>query len=149
MNAIDAQATVEYMKKLWPKWNPTDVEADVWEQELRGHEEQTAVRALREAKFKSNFNSPPTKDIRSLLTQYMPTTKRLNPQQDDTKDYLLYRGGGQGPLLAGWFCVGGNDLKLKYEQEIGGEWEVHTGTTHGAMNKMRCGMRAELANMEQ
>ena len=153
MNSIEAIDTVHYMKKIWPNWKPTDEEMDVWADKFRGHDEQTAVRAIKEAKFRTNFNSPPAKEINSLLKEYHPTTQRLNVEQPEPTVFLFYEGGGPGTLQAGYFApvIPGKktempkaieSMKMHMIETYGGAWKVYMETNHRAMIKMRNEARA-------
>jgi len=67
MDRNQAAELVDYMEKLWSRWNPTDAQRGIWVETLLPHDEGHAREALKLAYSESRYLAPRVGDYRDAL----------------------------------------------------------------------------------
>ncbi len=155
MNYIEADNFLENeVRGRFSKWKPESAEIRDWLFFIKGMTEDVALRAIREHKSESRYNAPALSTFRAKARSFMPPKEHVAVPEDSV--FILYEGGGQGTLVAGYFfpviIKMGNIMKIaeqvraRHEQRTGGIWKVYSQTTHQVMVQLRFEIRKALTN---
>ncbi len=156
MNSIETLNFFEkHVQGRFSKWEPEPAEIDDWLFFLKGMPEDIALRAIREHKAESRYNTPALSTFRAKARNFMaPKEKGTVP---DDSVFVMYEGGGRGLLQAGFFLTvivrpheqhllmkAAQNVRQHHAERYGGEWKVYAETTPDAMAKMRHDIRAAI-----
>ena len=160
MNYMEADTFFEReVRGRFSKWKPEPAEISDWLFWLKGMDEDPALRAIREHKSESRYNTPALSTFKAKVAAFSPHKER--PEQPEDSVFILYEGGGQGTLVAGYFIPviikAGNIMKIADQvktrmerwvdgEKFGGDWKVYSETTHQAMVQLRFEIRKAITN---
>ncbi len=151
MNYIESDTFfLNEVKARFGKWTPGEAEVSDWLFYLKGMDESVALKAIREQKAETRYNTPALSTFRAKARGFMPH-KEETKKPDDTV-FVMYEGGGRGTLLAGYYLpivVSPKEMHLvgkaaertrqMHEDRVGGIWKVYTNATSKQMNDIRHG----------
>jgi len=148
---------VKHVNGRFSKWEPEPAEISDWLYYIKGMEEDVALKAIREHKAKSRFNTPTLATFLTLASGLRAPKEKVDLPVDTV--FIFYAGGGRGTLLPGYFCPAivlpkeqqlimkaAENLRKYYEDNYGGEWKVYSQTTSSEMVKMRRDIRAAITD---
>ena len=143
----------KHVQGRFSKWEPESAEIDDWLFYLKGLDEDVALRAIREHKSESRYNTPALSTFRAKARGFMPPKEHVEKPEDTV--FIWYDGGGDTTLQSGYFfpvvvvpkeqhliMKAAENAKRRREETYGGEWKIFQNTTGKEMVRMRCDLRA-------
>lgn len=149
MNSVEASNFFEnHVRGRFSKWEPETAEIDDWLFYIKGVEWDIALKAIREHKSESRYNTPALSTFRAKARGFMPPKEKVARPHDTV--FVMYDGGGVGTLQPGYYfpvivlpheqhliMKAAENARAKREENVGGTWKIYSQTTPRQMAKMQ------------